>query len=82
MSASLQRNVPKLMGRNFIMQQENDPEHTANITNYFIREKKWKWPSQSPDFIPIEHAFHLQKKRLTNHNKPGKASQKKNATVW
>ena len=52
LTANLGRNVSKLIGRNFIMQQENDPEHTADRTKDFIREKKWKvldWPSQSPD---------------------------------
>ena len=30
MSANLGRNVSKLIGRNFIMQQDNDPKHTVN----------------------------------------------------
>ena len=35
------------------MQQDDDPEHTANTTKDFIGEKKWKvldWPSQSREF--------------------------------
>ena len=55
LSANLQRNASKLIGRNFIMQQDNDPKHTANTTKDFIREKKWNvldWPSQSPDHRP------------------------------
>ena len=46
----------QLIGRNFIMQQDNDPKHTANTTKDFIREKKWKvldWPSQSPDLTQV-----------------------------
>ncbi len=60
LSANLQRNAFKLIGRKFIMQQDNDPKHTANKTKDFIREKKWKvldWPSQSPDLNPIEQHF-------------------------
>ena len=42
LSANLGRNASKIFGRNFIMQQDNDPKHTANTTKDFIREKKWK----------------------------------------
>ena len=32
LSANIWRNASKLIGRNFIMQQDNDPKHTANTT--------------------------------------------------
>ena len=54
------------------MQQDNDPKHTANTTNDFIREKKCKvldCPCQS-DLNPIEHAFHLLEMRLKGNLPP------------
>ncbi len=45
----------------------NDPKHIAKATQGFLKVKKWnilQWPSQSPDFNPIEHAFYLLKTKL------------------
>ncbi len=41
LSANFQRNSSNLIRKNFIMQQDNDPKHTANSTKDFIGEK-WK----------------------------------------
>ena len=52
LSASLERDGTKLIGRSFTMQQDNDPKHTAKTTKEFIRGKKWKVLDrlgQSPD---------------------------------
>lgn len=70
------------------MEQDNDPKYNANTTKDFIRGEKWTvedWPSQSLDLYPIQHSFHLLKRRLrgeTPRNKQElKPSRMKNATV-
>lgn len=40
LAANLKKNASDLIGRNFIMQQDSDPNHTANTTQDFIRGKR------------------------------------------
>ncbi len=86
LSAQIQSNAAKLIGRRFMVQMDDDPKHTAKATQEFLKVKKknyiLQWPSQSPDLNLIEHAFHLRKtklkttevscsKGLAKHNKGG-----------
>lgn len=46
------------------MWQDNDPKHSKH--NKRLPQGRWKVldrPSQSPDHIPTEQAFHLLKRR-------------------
>ena len=55
----VQENVFELIGRCFILQQDNDLKHTAKATKQFFKAKNWKifdWQSQSPDLNIFEHA--------------------------
>ena len=85
LSANLKSYAIKLIGRTFIMQQDNDPKHTAITTKEFIRGKKWKvsdWPSQSADYNPIERAFYLLKRRLKGETPGNKQQQLKEVKAW
>lgn len=50
------------------LQQDNDPKHTANATKKFMTDNNinwWNvWPSESPDFNPIEMVWAMMKARL------------------
>ena len=49
LSNLIQPNVTKLIGRCFTVQLDNDPKHTAEATQDFLKSRKWKilrWLSQ------------------------------------
>lgn len=82
MSANLQRDISKLVGRNVICIKTVTQKNTANITKDSIRGKTWTlldWPSQSPNLNPNETAFHLLNRRLKgvvdSYWKNGKCNQ-------
>ncbi|KAL7849234.1 hypothetical protein SRHO_G00208570 [Serrasalmus rhombeus] len=51
----------RLIGANFILQQDNDPKHTSKLCKNYLQQKQaagilsvMEWPAQSPDLNPIE----------------------------
>ncbi len=58
LSTQIQSNGAKLIGQHFIVQMDDDPNHTAKTTQEFLMVKMWnilQWPNQSLNLNLIEH---------------------------
>ena len=84
---NLFQSIKKLsLGREWVMQQDNDPKHRAHIVTHWLKEKEvelLKWPPFSPDLNPIEHMWDEVERRMKKEKPKNETELKQSLLrVW
>ena len=84
---TLFESIKKLnLGREWLMQKDNDPKHRAHIVAHWLKEKEvelLKWPPFSPDLNPIEHMWDEMERRMKKEEPKNETELKQSLLrVW
>ena len=73
------------IGDDFILMDDNARPHRARIGNEYLQREtieRMDWPAKSPDLFPIEHAWDILQRRISNRqNQPNSLQELADALV-